>query len=587
MSDDVANLKEQLKQVKEDMARQKSEYVQKIKDMEKRFEEDSAMNANVDADDMQDAAEFEAQCDMLELSLSDKIEKLTAANNTIASLKEEAAAKDEAYSSLQAEMAAQASLLAEQKAKVEEAARELEANTQLTRQYKASLDKIRAQQETRIAELKRSHEHEMHQLQERHNEEQQKWAAELRAATDRFTQQRDLLHSQIGKLQTELASRVTQITELEKRIEYLENADHVAEMLAANRKYKAALGIIEQLKGQIELLNCRIAETEKLLTIEKRKLAATQQQLAVAEQSTQDAIASAAAAHNNANHQGDTNGGGSALASFVGQTLQTPRAGSRRGLSGGLSAVNSPSQIRSSGGQRIRVKPIDSPDEQSLDQLRTVHVQSGALPDATGREGGTGVFRVHADICTALWRVLIMLFLFAMRSALQDSTPLQALTTTRAEVSFVQNLELRLQKSRTDNTRLVEEVQKLKKQIVTIEAGKASAIAAAAAEAEANALCATCGRNAEEAERFEREQVCPPLAVILLQNVMSRFKPPCCCQEEQRRQAEAAAARAAREAAEEAARRFQEDNDMFGGACVRRAGFVCCLLFCDTVFCSW
>ena len=44
-------------------------------------------------------------------------------------------------------------------------------------------------------------------------------------------------------------------------------------------------------------------------------------------------------------------------------------------------------------------------------------------------------------------------------------------------------------------------------QVVTVEAGKLAAIAAAAAEAEANARCATCGRNAEEAEQHAREEV--------------------------------------------------------------------------------
>lgn len=385
MADEVAQLKEQLRQVKDEMAKQKAGYVQKIRDMEKRFEEDSAMNANVDADDVQDAAEFEAQCDMLELSLSDKIEKLAAANATIDDLRGEVSEKEAANGQLRVEMAKQASLLAEQKAKVEEALREVEANTQLAKQYKASLDKIRLQQETRITELKRSHEHDMHQLQERHNEEQEKWAAELRAATEGFAQQKEALNNEVAKLQSELASRTAQITELEGRIEYLENADHVAEMLAANKKYKAALAIIEKLKGQIELLNCRIAETEKLLTLERRKLATSQQQLEAAQRTAEDAIASAAAGHGSpVGDVADTNGSSSsALTKFVGRTLQTtPRSRTRRGLAGGTSAINSPSQIRSSGGQQVRVRPIEGLQETSPDQLRSVRVQSGSRPSA-------------------------------------------------------------------------------------------------------------------------------------------------------------------------------------------------------------
>eukprot|EP00750_Incisomonas_marina_P028510 INCI6747.1.p1 GENE.INCI6747.1~~INCI6747.1.p1 ORF type:complete len:880 (-),score=223.87 INCI6747.1:168-2441(-) len=530
MSDEeVASLREQVKQLKDDMARQKSEYVQKIRDMEKRHAEDAEMNANVDADDVQDAAEFEAQCDMLELSLADKIDKLAAANTTIEELRNEILAKEAANQQLRDELAGQAAKVAEAQAKAEEAAKELEANTKLTRQYKASLDKIRAQQETRIAELKRSHEHEMHVLQEHHSEEQARWAADLRAATERFSTQRDALHAQISKLQGELAAREAQVQDLEQRIEYLENADHVAEMLAANRKYKAALGIIEQLKGQIELLNCRIAETEKLLTVEKRRSATLQQQLVAAQRAANDALAAAATMNSN----GSSGGGGTfqdassssssnALANFVGQALRSPRVGlsssggSRRALSGGASAVTTPSIVRSGqGGQRIRVKQMEVHEGDSPDHLRTVHVQSGAVPQAD--RGNVAGGEAAAQF---------------------ESTPLQALATTRAEVSFVQNLELRLQKSRAENTRLVEEVQRLKKRVVTVAASKDAAIAAAAAEAEANARCATCGRNAEEAADFERQE------------------------EEARRAAEEEEARAAAEAeAEEAARRFAEEHD--------------------------
>jgi hypothetical protein len=144
VSEEVALLREQLTQVREDMARQKSEYVQKIRDIEARHAEESAMTGAVDADDVQDAAEFEAQCDMLELSLADKSDKLNAANASIEALKGDLCARDEESEALRAELAAQALQLAEQQAKADEAARELEANTKLTRQCVCACAGVRA-----------------------------------------------------------------------------------------------------------------------------------------------------------------------------------------------------------------------------------------------------------------------------------------------------------------------------------------------------------------------------------------------------------------------------------------------------------
>jgi hypothetical protein len=111
------------------MAKQKSEYVQKIRDIESRHAEESAMTGAVEADDVQDAAEFEAQCDMLELSLADKNDKLNAANASIEALKGDIRTRDQENEALRSEMAAHVLQLAEQQAKADEAARELEANT--------------------------------------------------------------------------------------------------------------------------------------------------------------------------------------------------------------------------------------------------------------------------------------------------------------------------------------------------------------------------------------------------------------------------------------------------------------------------